>query len=224
MSVHGIVPVQLLETAKSRLAPVLTPEQRKNLVIDLFDNVLAALRNSGEIDQIVVVSPDPDMLKRADRSGAIIVHQSGRGLNAAIRLGRDHALDRGADAILIMLADLPNVTPSEIERLLDLSADVSVTLAPDRHGHGTNAMVLRPPLALEPSFGVDSFHKHSAEIERLGLSARVFESPGTSFDIDVIDDLNDLWRREIRGTSITSTNHPSSFSTVDENLPSRHVN
>ncbi len=192
MSLTAVVPVQNLETAKSRLASILSPQERSDLVLTLFDNVMTALTGSLSVVRMVVVSPDPNVLAIARRWNADPVEQPGRGLNAAIRLGRDRAVGLGADSILIVLADLPRITPADVDRLAERSHGMSVTMAPDRHGRGTNAMILRPPTAIEPAFGVDSLLKHRREVAIQGLASSTFESAGTGFDVDVIDDLIDL--------------------------------
>ena len=192
MSLSAVVPVQRLETAKSRLASVLSPQERSELVLTLFDNVMTSLTGSSAVRRIVVVSPDPQVLDVSRRWQAERVEQSGRGLNAAIRLGRDHAVSLGAESILIVLADLPRLTSDDVDLMVNRSLAMSVTMAPDRHGRGTNAMILRPPDAIEPSFGVDSLLKHQHEVEQLGLNASTFKSPGTAFDVDTVDDLIDL--------------------------------
>ncbi len=192
MPIFAAVPVQRLGTAKSRLASILSAEERRHLVLRLLDNVLAAVEGSNTVDGTIVVSPDPDVLQYVRNSNVIAVEQHGSGLNAAIRLGRDHARALNSDAFLVILADLPRLTSSEIDRMVGSSRESAVTLAPDRHGHGTNSMILRPPSAIEPAFGVNSFHKHHDEAVRLGLAINVFQSPGTAFDIDGIDDLVDL--------------------------------
>ncbi len=192
MSLIAVVPVQRLETAKSRLASVLSPQERSDLVLTLFDNVMTALTGSSAVHRIVVVSPDPNVLDVAHRWRAELLEQTGRGLNAAIRLGRDHAVGLGADSILIVLADLPRVTSDDIDLMVNRSLGMSVTMAPDRHGRGTNAMILCPPNVIEPAFGVDSLLKHQREVEQSGLNANTFKSSGTAFDVDTVDDLIDL--------------------------------
>lgn len=194
MPVYAVVPVKRLDTAKSRLASVLSAGERRQLVFTLLNNVLAALRESDAVAGIIVVSPDPAILKHAERNQIIGLEQRGRGLNAAIRIGRDRATSLGADALLVVLADLPRLTSTEIDQLVVASNRSAVTLAPDRHGHGTNAMILRPPDIMNPSFGVDSFQKHRHEAERLLLSVLVSESPGTAFDVDNVEDLIDFDR------------------------------
>ena len=60
---------------------------------------------------------------------------------------------------------------------------------PDRHGTGTNALVLSPPDAIEPSFGPDSLERHVAAAEAAGVPHRVEEVPGLALDVDTPDDL-----------------------------------
>jgi len=189
MSVYAIVPVQRLDLAKSRLAQALTPEERRTLVLRLLGNVLEALDGSALVDATLVVSPDPEVLQRSAATGAVSLFQDSRGLNEAIRQGRDYAIAHDADALLIVLADLPLLTTSVVDNLLEASADAAVTLAPDRHGRGTNALVLRPPDAIEPAFGVDSYRVHRNEARLQQRSTRTFHARGTAYDVDTADDL-----------------------------------
>ena len=189
MSLFAVVPVQRLDLAKSRLAQTLSPGERRALVLRLFDNVLVALNGSELVDATLVVTPDPDVLQRAATAGAMPLRQDGRGLNEAIRQGRDYASAHGAEALLIVLADLPLLTTSIVDSLLEASADAAVTLAPDRHGFGTNALVLRPLDAIEPAFGVESYRAHRAEADNQQRSTRTFHSRGTAFDVDTAADL-----------------------------------
>ncbi|HEX3723576.1 MAG TPA: 2-phospho-L-lactate guanylyltransferase [Nitrolancea sp.] len=189
MSLHAIVPVQRLEQAKSRLAVALSPEERRALVLRSLATVLHALSGSALVDATLVVTPDPEVSEHATHAGAIALEQPGRGLNEAIRQGREYAAEHGADALLIVLADLPLLTTIDIDNLLEASGDAAVTLAPDRHGSGTNALVLRPLNAIEPAFGVDSYHAHRNEAEQQQRSSRTFHARGTAYDVDTADDL-----------------------------------
>ena len=130
MPIFAAVPVQRLETAKSRLASILSAEERRHLVLQLLDNVLAAVEGSNAVDGTIVVSPDPDVLQCVRNSNVIAVEQHGSGLNAAIRLGRDHARTLNSDAFLVILADLPRLTSSEIDRLVEIFQRVSCDSRP----------------------------------------------------------------------------------------------
>jgi len=63
----------------------------------------------------------------------------------------------------------------------------------DRHGTGTNALVLAPPDAMAPGFGPDSFARHVAAAEEAGVSHRVELAASLAHDVDTPEDLADLW-------------------------------
>jgi 2-phospho-L-lactate guanylyltransferase len=223
MPVFAVVPVQRLDRAKSRLSPVLSGGQRRRLVMALLSNVLRALTNASTVDRVIVVSPDIDVLARARDAGAVTLMQRGDGLNDAIRLGRDLALQQEADTLLVVLADLPYLTSQEVDQLLSLACEASVTLAPDRHGRGTNALVLRPPDAIEPSFGIDSFLAHRGQATRRDRSHHVYNSRGTAFDVDTSDDLTALGSlAEYLGQSAERAPQDSRPSAQEKIVPSHH--
>jgi 2-phospho-L-lactate guanylyltransferase len=64
-----------------------------------------------------------------------------------------------------------------------------VAIVPDRHGTGTNALLLTPPDAFAPSFGPGSFARHRA---LAGDACRVAELPSLMHDVDTPEDLRTL--------------------------------
>jgi len=64
-----------------------------------------------------------------------------------------------------------------------------VVIIPDRHGTGTNGLMLAPPDAILPSFGPDSFERHSELARAAGVSCRVERPPSLLLDIDTGSDL-----------------------------------
>ena len=62
-------------------------------------------------------------------------------------------------------------------------------VVPDRHGTGTNALVLDPPDAIEPSFGPDSCQRHQRLAGASGVHCEVVEVPSLALDVDTPDDL-----------------------------------
>lgn len=201
MSLYAVVPVQRLDLAKSRLAQVLSPVERSALVLRLLDNVLPALDGSELVTAIIVVSPDSAALNHAAARGAIPLMQEGSGLNAAIRQAREVAREDDAEELLIVLADLPFLTTAIVDDLLEASAGADVTLAPDRHGTGTNALVLRPLDAIEPIFGAGSYNAHRAEAGMRQRSLHTFHAHATAFDVDTPEDLRAL-------SNLLSAAHP----------------
>ena len=183
------IPVRAFEGAKSRLGAVLDAEERRDLAEDLMRRGVAAALATPGVAEVIVVSPDPEVLAAAEAAGARPLPQRSRGLNPALQEAR--AAVRDADRLLILPGDLPTVTAADIETLLaagDEAGRPSVILAPDRHRRGTNALLLDPPDAIDPAFGGDSRAGHawlasSADITFVEV-AGVLE-----LDLDTPDDL-----------------------------------
>ena len=197
MTTVAVVPIKKLEDAKSRLAERLTPPERRCLVLNLLRHVLMALQESSLVHEIIVVTPDPGVLREVELLGANGILQTGVGLNAAIRLGREHALRCEATTMLVLLPDLPLLTATDIDALVGAADEGMVILAPDRHGSGTNAIVLHPPDAIDPAFGINSLCTHRAAAREKRLLLREHQSIGTGFDLDTGADLDELgchWR------------------------------
>jgi 2-phospho-L-lactate guanylyltransferase len=188
----AIVPVGQLEGAKSRLGDTLDAEERHELALDMLDRTVGAALSTATIDETVVVSPDRDVLIRAADQGARTLLQRSQGLNRGLREARDDAIAGGADAIVIVPIDLPLISSAALEELLAPLTAVAerplVILAPDRHGRGTNGLVVAPPDAIEFGFGGDSRAAHAACADETG--ARYVEVDGPlGLDIDTPEDL-----------------------------------
>jgi 2-phospho-L-lactate guanylyltransferase len=188
----AVVPVGALEGAKSRLGGTLDAEERRELTIDMLDRTVRATLDTTAIDETLVVSPDHEVLTRAASAGARTLLQRSQGLNRGLREARDDAIAGGADAIVVVPIDMPLVSSAALEQLIaPLAAIVArplVILAPDRHGRGTNGLVVAPPDAIEFGFGGDSRAAHAACAAEAG--ARYVEVDGPlSLDIDTPDDL-----------------------------------
>jgi 2-phospho-L-lactate guanylyltransferase len=189
--VVAIIPVGTLEGAKSRLGSVLDAEERLDLAITLLRRTVAAALAARGVDETIVVSPDDAVRDVASALGARPLRQREGGLNRGILAARDEAIAAGADAIVILPIDLPEITPAAIEAVLAPLADPDrplIGIVPDRHGRGTNALLIAPPDAIEVCFGGDSRRAHEAAAVTAG--ARVVELDGPlTLDIDTPDDL-----------------------------------
>ena len=195
----AIVPVNALNVSKARLASALTAEYRRSLSVAMLRDVLQALRRVRRINRITVVSSDRSVGRIARAMSAHFLWEGKRrGLNKGLRLALSDATRRGASATLILPSDLPLITPSEIVRFLRLSDGCSVALTPSKDGDGTNALLLRPPNVIGPSYGKDSFARHMAIARRKGCSPRVVKSKRISVDVDEPTDLIRLKRFTLR--------------------------
>ncbi len=200
MKLAAIVPLNSRSQTKTRLAGVLDSTDRAALSRWLAQRVLDTLHNA-HIAPIGVVSPDDEVLRWAWQHGAQPVRQEGSGLNDALEIGRAWALRRHADALMVVLGDLPLLTADEALALVSHAADTpeipSVTMAPDRAGQGTNILLLRPPDTLGFAFGEDSLARHTALARAAGIEPHLMRLPGAAFDVDTPDDLRELAERGV---------------------------
>jgi 2-phospho-L-lactate guanylyltransferase len=183
-----VIPVRAFEDAKSRLGAVLDPEERRDLVERLLRRTVHAALSTPGVADVVVISPDPEVLDVARGADARGVAQRSRGLNPALHEAREAI---GADRMLVLPADLPLVTPEALAALLragDGAGTPSVVLAPDRHGRGTNALLLDPPDVIDPAFGVSSRSGH-AWLASSADAAYVEAGEDLALDVDTPDDL-----------------------------------
>ena len=128
--------------------------------------------------------------KRLDFSSLIGAGLAVLSLVGGLILEGGHFADiRQASALLIVLGDLPLLTPADVAEMVALAAPRTVVLAPDRHGTGSNALLLAPPGLLPFRFGPHSAARHAAAATRRGLALRRYVATGTAFDIDTPADL-----------------------------------
>lgn len=209
----GVIPLNALDRAKSRLAGALAPDGRRGLALWLAGRTLEALRSSGVVERVAVVSPDPDALAWAATEGAEPLAQPGSGLNAGLALARAWAVGLHADALLIALGDLPLLTGDEVRRFVAMGRlhERLVTLAPDRARDGTNLLLARPPDLAPLAYGRGSFARHRRLARRAGVPTLLFAAPGAAFDVDAPADLDaliaaGLWRPAGGGSAnVTAT-------------------
>ncbi len=187
----AIVPIRTLEGAKSRLGEVLDAEERRDLAVALLERTVRAAAEATTVSGVLAVSPDPAALEIAAAAGARPLPQRTRGLNAAVAEARAAAQDLGATEILVLPTDLPRISPAVVDELVAEARRTPgplVLLVPDRHGRGTNALLLRPPEVIEVAFGGDSRLAHAARAEAAGVPYREVDGPLT-MDLDTPDDL-----------------------------------
>jgi 2-phospho-L-lactate guanylyltransferase len=191
MRTLAILPVKGFGAAKQRLAESLGAGSRLALAQAMFADVLAAARHAPGLDLIAVVTSDRVAESAAAGSRVLVLREDGdNGHSAAAMIGIRRALADGYDRVLLIPGDTPLVQPAELAALL--AGATGVVIVPDRHGTGTNALVLSPPDAIEPSFGPGSLERHVAAAEAAGIPHRVEEIPGLALDVDTPGDLAEL--------------------------------
>jgi 2-phospho-L-lactate guanylyltransferase len=184
----AILPVKSFGAAKQRLASLLGAGSRQALAQAMFQDVLASLRKVEGIERIVIVASEPSVEFAAGEQIVVIADEVQEGQSAAALAGIGWALASGFERVLLVPGDTPLLAPAEVDELL-ANAPEAVVVVPDRHGTGTNALLLQPPTAIEPSFGPDSLQRHVAAAEAAGVTHRVEQVQSLIFDVDTSDDL-----------------------------------
>lgn len=160
---------------KSRLTPPLSEEERGAFAMAMLEDVISTIESVG---------PTPQVLSNAPMDVPWSVFIDERALTPAV----NSLLKLSEGPLAIVMADLPLVTPTAIDRLL--SAEGDLVLAPGVGG-GTNALVIR-----DRSFTVDfhgcSIADHRQIAEEAGLSVTSIDSYAFGVDIDEPDDLAEV--------------------------------
>jgi len=179
---------------KKRLSGLLDEEQRARIVRAMIGDVLGALAASPSVDGVAVTTADPELAALAQSHGARIIPEEGTsGLNGALeRAGAILAAD-GASSLLIMHADVPEVTSADVEALV-ARHNGAVTIARAESDGGTNALLLSPPDVIRLHFGAESCAAHLAAAHEAGIAADALAIAGLSRDIDNPEDLRRLAR------------------------------
>ena len=185
------IPVKPFGASKSRLAGYLGEDSRRELGLAMLREVLAAIRGW---PLCLMVTADPVAAEVGMQMGCILINDETDDLNSAIKVATRSAVERRASSLLVLPSDVPRVTREEIATIFTSTAQVAVVESLDG---GTNALLRRPPSAIETSFGPHSAAAHETASSNLSFEKLIL--PGLSRDVDSIDDI--LWLAQQPGPS-----------------------
>lgn len=194
----AIVPLKALEAAKQRLASLLTPAERRDLMLAMARDVLAALCQSSALTGVLIVSrtPEADALAGAFSTERFSESPDADLPGALTQASAYLAEHFGARGVMVIPADVPLITPEEIDQILEGhdpdDTRCAVTVVPDSAHLGTNALVLSPPGVIDFIFDGRSFKPHVDAAFAKGLTPRVVPTRGFAVDMDTADDLRTL--------------------------------
>lgn len=187
MRTFAILPVKSFGRAKQRLTGGFP--DRPGLAAAMVADVLDALAQVPELDQVIVVTAQAV----SANTDVLIVHDPVEaGQSGAASRGIEAAVARGAERVLLVPGDCPALDPAELRAVLARRSDV--VIVPDRHGTGTNALLLTPPDVIAPAFGEGSFARHETLARAAGASFEVADARSLELDVDTLDDLAALRR------------------------------
>jgi 2-phospho-L-lactate/phosphoenolpyruvate guanylyltransferase len=214
MRTAAILPVKRFAKAKRRLGASVGDPLRLELARAMVADVLLALAQTPSIERTIVVTREDSLAAAARGQGALVLVDAAEdGQSAAATLGIERALADGIERVLCIPGDCPALDPAELESLLGApggraggndragrgggGGEREVVIVPDRHGTGTNGLLLTPPDAIAPSFGPGSCERHRALAHAAGVALRVERPSSLLLDIDTGADLAALRARAI---------------------------
>ena len=191
MRATAIVPVKRFGRAKQRLAKALSPAARAELCREMLADVLEAIAESSEIENLLVVTREWD-LPIVETAWTQVADSRRSSHSTAAQRGIARALKDGAECVALLPGDCPLLDPAEIDGALRRARPGRVGIVPDRHGSGTNALILCPPDAVEPAFGPGSRERHEKLARGFGHEAAIERLYSLSLDVDTYEDLTVL--------------------------------
>jgi 2-phospho-L-lactate guanylyltransferase len=202
MRTAAILPVKRFERAKQRLGVTVPDPLRADLARAMVGDVLSALRECSLLDLRIVVTSEQSVAAAAAYQGATVVRDDAQqGQSAAVALGLACAHAAGVERALCVPGDCPALDPAEIDGLLAGGGEREVTIVPDRHGTGTNGLLLAPVDAIAPSFGPGSCERHCQLAQTAGVTHRIERPSSLLLDIDTGEDLQAL-RERLAGETV----------------------
>jgi 2-phospho-L-lactate guanylyltransferase len=203
MRTAAVLPVKSFARAKQRLGESVADPLRLELARAMVGDVLLALCETEAIERTIVVTREESVADAARELGALVVQDAAEsGQSAAALLGIERALAEGMERVLCVPGDCPALDPAELAELLEgpvaaagAAGGASVVIVPDRHGTGTNGLLLAPPRAIAPSFGPGSCERHQALAREAGAACSLARPQSLLLDIDTGADLAALRER-----------------------------
>ncbi len=194
-----VIPIKRLALAKSRLTNLLDPEARQRLVVALATHVVttaqqAVTRQTTPVT-IWLTSADPIIAALARSLNSGYIPDQYEELNATLVAARTRVQAAGAHAMIVVAGDLPFLTPTDINLLIDALDESDLVLAPDQSQRGTNALALHLPTTLPFAFGDESAVRHLEAAQRLGLRVRLISTATLAFDLDDGERLQQYYQR-----------------------------
>ena len=192
-----LIPVKDPTHAKTRLAGWLSKDERRRLAWTMFEDVSRAVVNARKPERVVIVTSFAPAVEHARKLGwDILLEKSQASESASIDWASLVLIGQGCESVMRLPADLPLVTPEDIDALLSVElGSPGALLVPSRDGTGTNAIIRTPPALFPSRFGPNSLALHKQEAAQVGVECLIVENDRIALDIDEPGDIEVLRER-----------------------------
>lgn len=160
----------------------------------MIQDVFKSVSITSEIKEVIVVSPDVNVLNFAKTFGfRTMMEKAQVGVNNAVIKANKFCLNNGATSTLVLPSDIPLIQPNDIQKILEAKNNsASVVITPSKRMDGTNALLLSPPDIIKTSYDNSSFkeHKQNALNKKIPFVEVLIES--IMLDIDIPQDIEEF--------------------------------
>ena len=199
-ALHVVLTMRGIRDSKQRLESALSPAERAELNHGLLVRTLGVVsRWLDDPQRCLFVSACGEALTLAGKAGMRVLDRPARGHNDAAAGGVSDALARGAHGVMFLPCDLPLLSDGALDAFAKLFDGHNFVIAPDRHGTGTNALIVDAASGIEFKFGDGSRALYEAWARDAGRAVSICTRVELGFDLDTPEDLQE-WRRTYHGT------------------------
>lgn len=181
-----MIPIKDPTRAKTRLAGLLSPQERQRLAWAMLEDVARAATGSERADRIFVVTSFEPAIRMARSLGwDAIAEEDQRSESESVDMASRALARLGFRSVMRVPADVPLARAEDLDALFEFDLEPPASLlVPSRDGTGTN-ILLRSPADLFPSrFGPNSLALHLEEAARAGSRCSVINNDRLALDID----------------------------------------
>ncbi|MGE0243176.1 MAG: 2-phospho-L-lactate guanylyltransferase [Nitrososphaeraceae archaeon] len=189
--IAAVIPVKNLYSAKSRLSPFLTLQQRRNLALILLNATIKTVKSSRFISDIIVVSSDDTIENFSFENSLKFIKDADNGVNNAVILADRYCIENEIDANIVIPNDLPFLSFKSIDQICVISEKYSkcIIICPSKRFDGTNILLRKPPGVIKTFYDNDSYANHLKEARKLNIPIESLDHENLRFDIDTKQDL-----------------------------------
>lgn len=194
MSTVCILPVKSFINAKTRLSNILSRHERVELAKAMLMDVLCAIVEAKEVNEVVIVTPGRDVEKVAlEFNKVTVINDLGIGQIEAVRKAMEYVgKNFRVSKLILAVGDTPLITKEDVSFILSqVYSERCIAMVPSIDG-GTNLMVQRPPGVIDLMYGPGSFRKHLSKALGSGVKTSIYLSEGAVIDVDDSRDLVEL--------------------------------
>ena len=128
----AVIPIKKIQDAKHSLQSVLSPSERRDLSLNMFEDVLSTLKSVPELERVVVATVCHNASRIAGNYGVYVFSTNlDKSQSAAVSKAASEIEANGVSGMLMLPSDIPLVTSEEIKTVLELHAKApSMTIVP----------------------------------------------------------------------------------------------